>query len=212
MTVALWVRGLLSDEYGVHAKDIVWRTGKTELSGETPVTKTNENGFDISPIGDDESLSSLLVQGKLDAIVASRPPSCFTSSDRIVRRLFPDYRTQEEAYFRKTRLFPIMHFIGIRRSLAEEYPWLARNTYRAFCDALRIALEQLRYAGAYHASLPWLPSDLARVQDVMGDNFWRYGIHENENALTAMLRWVVEQGMCSRKPRLSEIFAMDRLE
>ncbi len=212
MTAALWARGLLSDEYGVASRDINWRTGGLDKPGGGERTPINAEGFSIRPIGPTETLSAMLAAGALDAVIASRPPSCFTERAPHIGRMFPDTRADEEAYYRKTGLFPIMHMIGIRRSLVDRHPWLAPAVYRAFLLALEIAMEQIRYPGAFHATLPWLPDDLARVEAVMGRDFWSYGVPQNKSAIDVMLRWSVEQGLSPRNPRYDEIFAPDCLE
>lgn len=207
MTAALWARGLLSDEYGVESKGVTWRTGGLDKPGGGERTPLDAPDFSITPIGPTETLSALLADGTLDAIMASRAPRCFTERAPNIARMFPDYRADEEAYYRKTGLFPIMHTIGIRRSLVEQHPWLAPAVFRAFSQSLDIAIEQLHHDGAYYATLPWLPHDLSRVETAMGKDFWPYGIAKNKPALDAMLRWSVEQGLSKRVPSYDELFA-----
>lgn len=211
-TAALWARGILADEYGLSAQDVRWRNGGLDQPGAAERTPIAPPGIELRPITPDATLSAMLAEGALDAIIAARPPACFLEKARFVDRLFPDFRTAEEAYFRKTKLFPVMHLIGIRRSLAEAHPWLAPAVFEAFAAAREIAMKQLRYEGAFYAMLPWLPHDLARVEAVMGHDFWSYGIPANRREIDAMLRWSVEQGLASRQPRLDEVFAAGCLD
>ncbi len=212
MTAALWVRGLLSDEYGVAARDISWRTGGLDTPGGGERTPLDAPGFDIAPIPEGETLSALLAAGRLDALVASRPPACFTAGAPDVARLFADPRAVEEAYFLRTGFFPIMHMIGLRRSLAERHPWLAPALLEAFTRARDLALEQLHYAGAYYASLPWLPDDLARSGRVMAANPWSYGVPANRAGIEAASRWAVEQGLTRTAPPVARLFAAGCLD
>ncbi len=207
MTAALWAKGILADEYGVQPQDIHWRNGGLEQPGRKERTPINPPGVDLQPVGDHTTLSAALASGEIDALISARAPSCFTKGAPNVARLFPDFRPVEEAYFKKTGSFPIMHIIAIRRSLVEQHPWLAGSVYKAFLEARAIAHHQLREVGVLFSMLPWLPDDVARVIDVMGENFWPYGVEANRRDLESMTRWSYEQGLSPRQARLDEVFA-----
>ena len=66
----------------------------------------------------------LLADGAIDAVIGPRAPSCFTAGSSACRLAVSDPAAAAAAWFRKTRIFPIMHLLGIRRSLAERHPWL----------------------------------------------------------------------------------------
>jgi 4,5-dihydroxyphthalate decarboxylase len=208
-TAALWARGLLADEYGVQASDIHWRNGGLDAPGGAERVPLALRGIDLQPIATGATLSAMLADGELDAVIAAHPPACFLKGAPNVTRLFPNFRETEENYFRKTGLFPVMHLIGIRRTLIEAHPWLADAVFNAFSAARDIAMSQLRYQGAFYAMLPWLPDDLSRTQAVMGSDFWSYGVTENRHELDAMRRWIVEQGLTESEPALDQIFAPD---
>ena len=213
MTAALWARGLLSDEYGVRTRDIRWRNGGLEEPGRrerTPLALPPEIALEAIPAG--ATLSAMLREGALDAVIASRTPSCLAQGAPNVARLFPDVRTAEEAYYRKTGMFPIMHLVGVRRSLVAAHPWLGFSLLKAFAAARAIALRALKQSSVYHAMLPWLPDDVARVEAVMGREWWPYGVAANAKELAAMLRWSVEQGLSPREARIDELFAPGTLE
>lgn len=212
MTAALWARGILSDEYGVKAQDIHWRNGGQEQPGRKERTPIDPPGIDLKPIPSDKTLSAMLEAGELDAIISARAPSCFTRGAPNIARLFPDFRKAEEAYFRKTGLFPIMHLIGIRKTLVEKHPWLPASVFKAFLQAREIALKEVKDVGVLHAMLPWMPDEVARTQAVMGPNFWPYGIEENRKDLEAMLRWSYEQGLSPRQAKLEDVFARGTFE
>jgi 4,5-dihydroxyphthalate decarboxylase len=124
-----------------------------------------------------------------------------------VGRLFPDYRAVEEAYYRKTGMFPIMHLMGVRRSLAEAHPWLPGSILKACLQARSLVLDEMKSTGMFYAMLPWLPDDLARAEAVMGPNMWPYGVTANRNELETMLRWSHEQGLAPRLGKVEELFA-----
>ena len=213
MTAGLWARGLLSDDFGVRAQDIHWRRGGMEKPGlaeRTPITLTED--IDLQPIPDGKALSAMLAAGELDAMIAAQAPSAFSRGAPNVARLWPDFRAAEEDYFKRTALFPIMHLIGIRRSLVEQHPWLAPSVLKAFTRAKAIALEEMEDVGISRASLPWLPSDVARAKEIMGPDIWPYGFEANKKAIGSMLRWSVEQGLSHRAITPEELFAPGTLQ
>src|SRR5260370_4181048 len=102
----------------------------------------------------------MLADGRLDAIVAPRAPSCYVEQRAHIGRLFPDFRGVERAYFAKTGIFPIMHVVGIRRSLVEPHPWLASSVYKAFVQANRQAQPELPHISSLTISCPVLAAPL----------------------------------------------------
>jgi 4,5-dihydroxyphthalate decarboxylase len=212
MTAALWARGILSDDYGVKPQEIRWRTGGQEQPGRVERTRLSlPPGFDVEAIPRDRTLSDMLAKGEIDAVISARAVSAFTRGAPNVGRLWPDFRAAEEAYFRKTKMFPMMHMIGLRRSLHEAHPWLATSIYKAFRKAKDIALAELAEVGFLYVSLPWIGDDLARAQSVLGKDVWPYGVEANRRELTAMTRWSVEQGLASREVTMEELFARGTL-
>src|SRR5260370_42140135 len=105
----------------------------------------------------------MLADGRLDAIVAPRAPSCYVEQRAHIGRLFPDFRDVERAYFAKTGIFPIMHVVGIRRSLVEQHPWLASSVYKAFVQAKRHVQPELAEIAALKISLPCLSAEFAET-------------------------------------------------
>src|SRR6202012_5611610 len=97
-------------------------------------------GLDLQPIGDDKTLVGMLRDGELDALFTARAPSSFARGEDHIQLLFPNTRAAEAAYYKKTGFFPIMHLIGIRKTLVEQYPWLPTSVYKAFCEAKALAM------------------------------------------------------------------------
>jgi 4,5-dihydroxyphthalate decarboxylase len=126
--------------------------------------------------------------------------------------LFPDHRGAEEAYYRKTRIFPIMHVLGIRRDLVERHPWLANSVYEAFVRAKQRALDLLEDVAALKVMLPWLPAHLEETKAIMGPDFWPYGVEENRPTLEAMVHYAHKHGTASRKLAIEELFVPSTLE
>jgi 4,5-dihydroxyphthalate decarboxylase len=149
----------------------------------------------------------MLADGALDAVISARRPSCFIAGHPQVRRLFPDYRAAERDYYRSAGLFPIMHAVGIRRDVLERHPWLAASVYKAFVRAKRIADEDLAETTALKIGLPWVNAELDATREIMGEDFWSYGVESNRNTLAAMARYSYEQGLAVRLLSVEEMFA-----
>ena len=211
MTAAVWIRGILQDEYGVRAADVKWRSGGLEQPGrEARVALELPAGIELKAITAGETLSEQLDSGRIDGLISALAPSCL-GRNPSVRRLFPDYRAVEEAYFERTRMFPIMHLVGIRRSLLEKHPWLAVNTYVAYLKAKEICYRQLETIGHLFTTLPWPVEELSRARVLMGEDFWSYGVEANRRELAAVSRYAFEQGIIDRQLAVEDLFAPSTL-
>jgi len=211
MTAALWIRGILHDDYGLRAADVKWRSGGLEQPGrEARVSLTLPPEIELQPLPAGETLTRQLDEGRIDGLISALAPSCF-GRNPAVRRLFPDYRAAEEAYFERTRMFPIMHVVGIRRSLLEKHPWLAVNTYAAYQKAKDICYRQLETIGHLFTTLPWPVEEFQRARALMGEDFWSYGVEANRRELAAVSRYAVEQGIIDRQLSAEELFAPSTL-
>jgi 4,5-dihydroxyphthalate decarboxylase len=208
MTANVWVRGILQDEYGVRPADIKWRRGGLEEPGrEERARIALPPEIELVQLPHDRTLSHMLAEGEIDGIVSARAPSCFAAGAPNVARLFPDYPEIEAAYFNKTRIFPIMHAIGIRRSLVEKHPWLAVSVYKAFLKAKQIGMAELGQIGHLAVSLPWCVADYARARAALGEDYWSYGAHENRHVLDKLAGYSFDQGLSVRKLKVEEMFA-----
>jgi 4,5-dihydroxyphthalate decarboxylase len=214
LTAPVWVRGILQDEYDVAPASIRWRTGGVETPGRHEKVGIDlPPGVDVQPVAQGRTLNEMLLSGEIDALVAPRAPSSFHLPGRPVRRLFEDFRAVEREYFRKTGIFPVMHVVGVRRSLAERQPWLPMSLVKAFTRAKDLALAELPEVAALKISLPWAPAEHADTVAAMGsEDFWRYGVAGNEKVLEAFLRYHHEQGLSKRRVALDEMFAPSTLE
>lgn len=207
MTANVWIRGILEDEYGVKPSEIHWRRGGLEEPGReerTPLALPPE--IDLKPIPAGRTLSEMLASGELDGVMGARAPSCFLRGAPNVGRLFRDYPAVEEAYFRKTRIFPIMHAVGIRRSLVERHPWLAVSVFKAFLRAKELCQRELGQIGHLATTLPWSVAEYDRVRGVMGEDYWSYGIAANRHVLETFARYHHAQGLSPRVLPLEEMF------
>lgn len=210
-TAALWVRGMLADDYGVDADAVFWRTGGLDKpgGGERMPIKLPER-IRVEPIGPDQTLSQMLVAGEIDALVSPSQPSAFDAPN--VERLFPDYRGVEQDYYRRTGFFPIMHGIGVRRTIAEDHPWLPMALFNAFAEGRRRALADLAAVAVQRVTLPWPRAAFDEAKALMGPEIWPYGYIANKAELTAMARYAFEQGLAERIIDPAEMFHPSVLE
>jgi 4,5-dihydroxyphthalate decarboxylase len=213
MTANVWVRGMLDEEYGVKPRDIKWRRGGLEEPGREERAKINlPPEIDLQQVPDGRTISDMLAKGEIDGLLSARAPSCYLRGAPNVGRLFSDYPAVEAAYFQKTKLFPIMHAVGIRRSLVEKYPWVAVNVYKAFLKAKALCMEELAEIGHLHATLPWPVAAFDHARKVMGEDYWPYGAHENKLPLETLARYSFQQGLSVRQVALGEMFAKPTYE
>jgi len=207
ITAVVWMRGMLQHEYGVQPSEIHWRSGGQEEPGRDERTPLKPiAGLDLKPIGKEQTLVGMLRDGELDALFTARAPSSFLRGEPHIRRLFPNTREAEQAYYKKTRMFPLMHLVGIRKELVQKYPWLPSSVYKAFCEAKALAMVDLLDVNALMVTLPWLIPETEETMAIMGKDFWPYGIAENVREITALTQYLHEQGLIERKVAVEELF------
>ncbi|HEX2929424.1 MAG TPA: ABC transporter substrate-binding protein [Candidatus Binatia bacterium] len=204
MTALLFTRGFLQHEYGVAPQDIHWFRRRSEhVPIEIPA------GIRIDSIDKDQTLDGLIEEGKLDALAVTQPPRPFLDGSPRVKRLFPDSRAVEADYFRKTKIFPIMHMVVIRRAIYEQEPSIAARLAQGFESAKHLAFE------AYEeglSAMPWSNLDLEYARQLFGDDISPYGLKKNLPTLEAAALYSNEQGLTKRKFEVSELFAKETLD
>jgi len=213
ITAAVWARGLLDDEFGVGPWDFEWFQGGLEQPGRVEkIALALPESIRLSSIPAHETLDSMLRKGELDAVIAMRPPKCFLEGHPQVRRLFPDYQADEARYFQRTGIFPIMHLVGVRRHLVQSHPWLANSLFTAFLEAKNEAVRELENIAALPVTFPWLGPFLERTKQVMGADYWPYGVETNRATLDAVVRYAHRHGTTSRQLEVEELFAPTTLD
>lgn len=202
----LAARGMLCDEHGVTPGMMRWVIGPLE-AGEAPFPLRRPDADVAIEESDGTPLDAMLLDGRIDAIMSAAAPSSFLAGDPRVTRPWSDVAAAEADYFARTRIFPIMHLVGIRADLVEAEPELPRALYDAFEEARRVAMARLDGQwGAAKVMLPWANDELARTRALMGADFWPYGLEANRTTLDAMCRWSREQGLSARRLTADELF------
>jgi 4,5-dihydroxyphthalate decarboxylase len=198
MTAAVWVRGLLTHEYGVAPEQVVWVTGKPIRTIKPP------EGITLVSIPPDTTLEAMLERGEIDALVSVIIPD---GLGKTVRRLLRDSRQVEIAYYNKTRIFPIMHTLVLKTSLYEQKPWLAVSLYRAFCRARDLAYRTIYDTNALTVSLPWVIDEIEATRAVFGPQIWDYSVEGSLPTLNALVAYLDEQKLSRRRMSVEELFA-----
>jgi 4,5-dihydroxyphthalate decarboxylase len=212
MTAPVWIRGILSDDYGVKVTDVEHFSGGEEEPGRDEKLKIDlPSEIRLRPIGSNQTLSRMLADGELDALVTARAPSTFYKEPDKVKRLFPNYVEVEKEYYRRTKIFPTMHTVVIRRDVYVQNPWIAQSLTKAFTESKTRAYELYRQTAALPAMVPWLVAELEEARREMGEDWWPYGLEPNRKALETFLRYHHEQGLSKRLFKPEELFARETL-
>jgi 4,5-dihydroxyphthalate decarboxylase len=213
MTMAIWQRAFLQHDYGVMPPDMRWVLGGVEQPGRKErIPVKPPAGIHVEPAPPDRSLSDLLVTGEIDALLSPHMPAVFRRRDARVARLFPDFWNVEREYYRKHRVFPIMHVVAFKREVYERHPWAAVSLFKAFCEAKDLAVERLYDTDALTVSLAWIVGYWEQERTLRGGDLWSYGFHDNRHDLETLKRHLNEQNLLEHDFALEDAFAPSTLE
>jgi 4,5-dihydroxyphthalate decarboxylase len=207
LTANVWARAFLQDDYGVKPSDIHWIRGGIDDAGrpeKISIKLPADIRLDNAPDG--VTISDLLIKGEIDGFMAPRTPSRAALDHPHIGWLFKDPASVAKDYFKRTGIFPIMHLIGVRRTLAEKYPYLPVAVLKGFEKSKAAALEELADSSTAKATLPFLEEQLVMARATMGQDFWPYGLGANRKTLDAFLRHHHAQGLSPRLVAAEELF------
>ena len=203
-TAGIYVRGMLAHEYGVDLARIQWiQAGVREPGRIEKVELQLPAGVKIQRLAD-KTLVGMLAAGELDAVMSAR--------ELAAARLFKDYRAVEAEYWKKTRIFPIMHVLVLKRDVYEANRWIAMNLFKAFDEARRRSVERVKEFGISHLPVPWLPNHVQHWRELAGEEFWPYGVEPNRATLEAFFQYAHEQGVAKKRLRMEDVFAPETRE
>ncbi|MDB5850438.1 MAG: 4,5-dihydroxyphthalate decarboxylase [Rhodoferax sp.] len=209
LTANVWARGLLSDEYGVRSNEIHWVIGGVEEPGrDEKIPVQLPESFQSTRLEPGETLWGMMTAARLDAIIAPRAPRAFVEGDTRIRRLFADPVAAEKAYYKKTRLFPLMHVVGIRKDVIADDPALAAGLLTALEAGRRHALNRLHQSNVDTTMLPWLEAHVRETEEVMGRDYWPYGTEANRHAIETLCRYALEQGVITKHMTVEDLFPL----
>jgi 4,5-dihydroxyphthalate decarboxylase len=206
MTAAVYMRGLMQHEFGVKPSDVEWVQGRADRLGRKlpPDVKLTQ-----APAGTE--LGDMLERGELDFIITANNPLSFRRGARNVRRLMPNYPEVEKDYYKRTKIYPIMHTVVIRRDVYDRDPWVALNLYKAFCRSKEWCYQNITETGSPKASFAWLQSMIEEEKSIIGEDWYPYGIEQNRPSIEALLQYTHEQGLTGRRIKIEELFAPSTL-
>ncbi|HZD40567.1 MAG TPA: 4,5-dihydroxyphthalate decarboxylase [Terriglobales bacterium] len=213
MTMAIWVRGILQHEYGVSPEKMSWYTGGQEEPGRIDKVRHDlPPGIDIRSIGSEQTLSSMLESGEIDALMSTYLPLPFVRRSPKVRRLIPNFRAVEREYYLRTKIFPIMHCVALREDVYQKYPWIAQSLYKAFSESKRYCQESMYEFSALKYMLAWSIAEMEEEREMFDDNLWPYGLEANRHELETLVQYAHEQGLIKEKVDVKDLFAPNTLE
>jgi 4,5-dihydroxyphthalate decarboxylase len=206
-TAALFIRGMLQHDYGVDLSTIRWVQGAMEHPGThgKPSVLPLLKKINLEQNSSGKSLNQLLEDGDIDAITTASIPEPF-GRNPCIQRLFPNFREVEADYFKRTKIFPIMHVLAIKREVYEKHPFIATSLYNACCESRALAIAKMRDVGALRYMLPWLVADFHEIDEVFGNEFWPYGVEQNRATLEALVTYLYEQAMIPKTIPIEDLF------
>jgi 4,5-dihydroxyphthalate decarboxylase len=212
LTANVWARAILEDDHGVKPADVTWVRGGIETPGRPEKISIDlPKEIKIESASDGSTISQLLERGDIDGFMAPRPPF-IPGGNPHVGWLFADPTAAAKDYYRRTRIFPIMHMVGVRRTIAERHPWLPAAVLKAFAQAKAVALAKLSDTSATKVTLPFVEEQLKAARALMGEDFWSYGVASNRHVIEAFLRHHHGQGLSPRRLAVEELFHPSTLE
>jgi 4,5-dihydroxyphthalate decarboxylase len=213
LTANVWIRAFLDDDFGVPPASIHWMRGGIEEPGRPEKISIGvPPGVTLSDAPAGRSLSEMLLAGEIDALIGPRTPSGMAAGSGDIGWLFPDPRAAAVESYRRTGNFPIMHLIGVRRTLAERHPWLPAAIFKAFEQAKAIAFSKLADTSASKVMLPFLDQSIAEAQSLLGRDPWSYGVDANRRCLEYFLDQHHRQGLSRRLVAPAELFPPSTFE
>ena len=213
LSANVWARAILHDDYGVAPEDVTWVRGGIETPGRPEkIALKLPPGVRLENAPEGTTITELLDRGDIDGFMAPRPPGPQALANPNVGWLFDDPTAVAKDYYRRTGIFPIMHVVGVRKTLAEQHPWLPGAFYKAFCQSKAVALDKLGENGTNKATLPFIEDALAEARKLMGTDFWSYGVEANRAQLDVFLDHHHRQGLSSRRVAVDELFCPSMLK
>ncbi|MGT2431813.1 ABC transporter substrate-binding protein [Cupriavidus basilensis] len=207
LTAIVWARAILQDEYGVHPSDVTWVRGGIDTPGRPEKIKLQlPPDVRVEPAPEGRTISDMLDRGEIDGFIAPRPPGATALRNENVAWLFDDPTVEAKDYFRRTGVFPIMHVVGVRKTLAQAHPWLPGAVFKAFSQSKDHALEQLSDTSATKVTMPFVEEMLKAARETLGEDYWSYGVQANRRTLETFVRHHHGQGLSERLVPVEDIF------
>jgi 4,5-dihydroxyphthalate decarboxylase len=207
LTAIVWARSILQNDYGVAPEDVTWVRGGIDEPGRPEKIKLQlPPGVKMESAPDNRTISDMLDAGEIDGFIAPRPPSGAAARNPNVGWLFDDPTATAKDYYKRTNVFPIMHVVGVRKELAAEHPWLPGAVMKAFEQSKKAALDKLADTSATKVTLPFVEEQLKAARDLMGSDYWSYGVEPARKTLETFVQAHHAQGLSPRLMSVEELF------
>jgi 4,5-dihydroxyphthalate decarboxylase len=116
-----------------------------------------------------------------------------------VRRLFRDWKTEEQNYYRQTGIFPISHMMTLKQDFVERHPEAPVALLKACRQARDVALDRIEGADPSVLTISWASAEMAAQRELMGEHYWPYNIEDNVRALEAMMLYAHQLGLTPKR-------------
>jgi 4,5-dihydroxyphthalate decarboxylase len=207
LTAIVWARAILQNDFGVAPEDVTWVRGGIDEPGRPEKIKLQlPPGVKMESAPENTTISDMLDRGEIDGFIAPRPPGGAAARNPNVGWLFDDPTAVAKEYYQRTSVFPIMHVVGVRKELAAEHPWLPGAVLKAFEQSKKAALDKLADTSATKVTLPFVEEQLKAARDLMGPDYWSYGVEPARKTLETFVRAHHSQGLSPRLMSVDELF------
>ena len=197
----IWMRGILEEHYGLKHRSITWLVDRSE---DIPFTPPSDLRIEMK--NSPKSLSDMLADGDIPAMISPTLPKPFVQGDKRIARLFADYKNVEIDYFRQTGIFPIMHVTTVKQEIVDKYPWIPTNLVKAFEASKQ--LDYRRVANPRMVPLAFVRTAVEEQEAILGKDPWSYGLTPlNRKNLETVQRYAHQQGLIKTIVPLDALFA-----
>jgi len=207
MTAAIFINGMLKNEFGVDLSKIHWVQSAMNTAGPhgSPAVLPLLKKISIENNKSDKTLGQLLVDGTVDATLGTSLPEEIRTNPDIVR-LFPNYVELDKDLYKRKKIYPIMHLVAIKKSVYERYPFVATSLYDAFVRSKKIALEKLFNLRAVRYMTPFLMREIDDIWEVFNGDPWPYGVEPNRQTLEALITYQQDLGLIAAPVKVDDLF------
>ena len=207
MTAAIFINGILKNEFGVDLSKVTWVQSAMNTLGShgSPTVLPLLKKISIENNTGKKTLGQLLAEGVVDATLGTSLPNEIRNNRDIVR-LFPDYVERDKELYRRKKIYPIMHLVAIKKSIYERYPFVATSLYDAFVKSKQIALEKLFNLRAVRYMTPFLMREIDDIWDVFNGDPWPYGVEPNRQTLEALVQYQQDLGLIDKPVKVDDLF------
>lgn len=213
---AVWTRGILVHDFGVDLSGVSWFVERSdEMSHGTAAGFIPPPALSITTMPAGQTMRTMLLDHALDAAPAAAPRTATSvEPDRMrgigegdwsqVRSVFKDPASERRRYLDAHGYLPANHVVAVRKDVAEQYPTLPGELYRALVAAKAVI-------DATGDSVRWRQSPAGSVErdGLRRDecDLYPYGLGANWTMIGDLMEYLHEQGLIAERIVASELFA-----